>query len=97
MDSLDPLLLHAVGAYEAHHGSGPKVSELATDLGIPADFGHHHLVERLRHELTHERLAHFRGRFTLTAAGRLALEAQDAGASPAAEAAAESALSPRVP
>lgn len=78
---VDGLLLRAVDAYVSSHGTGPTVLELAEDLGIPADFGHDHLVERLQHELARERLAHYRRRFTLTAAGRLAL---DADAEPAA-------------
>lgn len=86
MELVDGLLLRAVDAYESRHGTGPTVPELAADLGIPLDFGHHHLVTRLRQELARERLAHYRRRFTLTAAGRLALDADEAQAAPPAEA-----------
>lgn len=80
MELADGLLLRAVEAYESSHGTGPTVRELAEDLGIPVDFGYDQLVDRLQHELARERLAHYRRRFTLTAAGRLAL---DAAAEPA--------------
>ncbi len=44
--------------------------ELAADLGIPSDFGHSQLVERLRHEVSAGFVSHYRGRISLTAAGR---------------------------
>lgn len=69
-----PLLLHAIDAYVSRLGTGPTVRELAADLGIPEDFGHHQLVDRLQRELARGRVSLYRGRFTLTAVGRLALE-----------------------
>lgn len=70
-------LLRTIEAYESRHGVGPTVHELATYLGIPADFGHLHLVDRLKRESALEHLSDYRGRFTLTAAGRRALDSDD--------------------
>ena len=78
MELIDRLLLCTVAAYESRQGTGPTVRELAADLGIPADFGHEHLVERLQREVAEERVSHRRGRFTLTTIGRLALDADEA-------------------
>ena len=83
MELVDGLLLRAVDAYESRHGRGPTVPELAADLGIPADFGHSHLVTRLGAALEREHLGHYRRRFTLTAPGRLALAAEAPGPGPA--------------
>lgn len=86
MELLDPLLLRAVDAFASRRGTGPTVRELAADLGIPDDFGHDNLVQRLQAELARENVALYRGRFTLTAVGRLSLTAAEAGprAEPAA-------------
>jgi hypothetical protein len=67
---LSRLLLRAIDAYDSHNGKGPTVSELAADLGIPPDFGHHDLVGRLQRELSLGRLSHYGSRFRLTQAGR---------------------------
>lgn len=67
-------LLHAIEVYESDHGRGPTAPELAADLGIPAEFGHTDLVERLKRQVSLGRVAHYRGRFTLTMAGRSVLE-----------------------
>jgi hypothetical protein len=71
---LEMLLLRAIGSYESRHGTDPTVVELAADLGIPSDFGHSHLVERLRHEVSAGFVFHYRGRISLTAAGREIVE-----------------------
>lgn len=64
------LLLRAIDSYESRHGKGPTVRELAADLGIPPDFEHGHLVERLRREVSACFVTHYRGRISLTAAGQ---------------------------
>jgi hypothetical protein len=98
MEVVRRFLLHAVDSYETRNEAGPTVSELAADLGLPADFGHKHLVDHLRSEAALEHLANYRGRFTLTPAGRLALDVDEArGHAPARQRVpiAESALSGR--
>jgi hypothetical protein len=65
---LETLLLRAIDSYESRHGTDPTVVELAADLGIPSDFGHSQLVERLRHEVSAGFVSHYRGRISLTAA-----------------------------
>jgi hypothetical protein len=75
MEPVDRLLLCAIDAFEQCHETGPTVRELAADLGLPPDFGHEHLVERLQSEVKLDRISHYRGRFGLTNAGRLALDA----------------------
>jgi hypothetical protein len=64
------LLLRAIDAYDSQNGAGPTVFELADDLGIPPDFGHHDLVGRLQRELSLGYVSHYRSRFTLTPTGR---------------------------
>jgi hypothetical protein len=76
--SLEILLLRAIGSYESRHGIDPTVVELAADLGIPSDFGHGHLVERLRHEVSAGFVSHYQGRINLTAAGREMVEGDTA-------------------
>jgi hypothetical protein len=66
---LETLLLRAIDSYESRHRTGPTVRELAADLGIPPDFGHSQLVERLRFEVSAGFVSHYRGRISLTAAG----------------------------
>jgi hypothetical protein len=66
----ETLLLRAIDSYESRHGTAPSVRELAADLGIPPDFGHSHLVERLRREVSACFVTHYRGRISLTAAGQ---------------------------
>jgi hypothetical protein len=68
------LLLRAIDSYKARHRTGPTVRELAADLGIPADFGHSHLVERLRREVSAGFATHYRGRISLTTAGQELVE-----------------------
>ncbi len=70
----ETLLLRAIDSYKARHRTGPTVLELAADLGIPPDFGHSHLVERLRREVSAGFVTHYRGRISLTAAGREKVE-----------------------
>lgn len=79
MEVVRRFLLHAVDSYETRNETGPTVSELAADLGLPPDFGHKHLVDHLRSEAALEHLANCRGRFTLTPAGRLALDDEARG------------------
>ena len=67
---LSRILLRAIDAYDADDRQGPTVPELAADLGITPEFGHHDLVVRLRRELSLGRISHQRGRFGLTRAGR---------------------------
>jgi len=67
---LETLLLRAIDSYESRHGTGPTVIELAADLGITPDFGHHHLVGRLRRQHAAGFVSHYRRRLTLTTAGR---------------------------
>jgi hypothetical protein len=78
MELVRRFLLREIEGYERRHGTGPTVRELAADLGLPADFGHRHLVEHLKREVVLERVSHYRGRFTLTTAGRLELDAEEA-------------------
>ncbi len=73
MESLSRVLLLSIHGYETKHGSGPTPPELAADLGIPEDFGHHHLVERLKRQVALGRITHHGGHFHLTEAGRNAL------------------------
>ena len=77
MDVVRRFLLHAVDAYGSRNGTGPTVRELAADLGLPADFGHKHLVDHLQREVALDHLAHYRGRFTVTTTGHLALDADE--------------------
>jgi hypothetical protein len=72
---LESLLLRAIDSCKSRNGTGPTVLELAADLGITPDFGHTQLVERLRRELSAGYVSHYRGRFSLTAAGRELIEA----------------------
>lgn len=51
--------------------------ELAEDVGVPPEFGHHHLRERIERQVTLGRLSHQGGRVQLTETGRAAL-GQDA-------------------
>jgi hypothetical protein len=51
----------------------PTVLELAADLGITPDFGTR-LVQLLRRELSAGCVSHYRGRFSLTTAGRAIVE-----------------------
>lgn len=78
MELVRRFLLREIEGYEKRHGVGPTVRELAGDLGLPADFGHRHLVEHLKAEVVAERISHYRGRFALTTAGRLELDAEEA-------------------
>jgi hypothetical protein len=71
---LQTLLLGAIDSYGARHGTDPTVVELAADLGIPPDFGHSHLVGRLRHQVSAGFVSHYQGRISLTAAGREMME-----------------------
>jgi hypothetical protein len=77
MDVVRRFLLYAVDAYESRIGTGPTARELAADLGLPAELALKHLVDHLQREVALEHIAHQRRRFTLTAAGRLALEADE--------------------
>ena len=77
MELLSRAVLRTLEAYESEHTTGPTVPELATDLGIPPDFGHLHLAELLRRQVILGRVSHYGGRFHLTEAGRAAL-ARDA-------------------
>jgi hypothetical protein len=70
----ETLLLRAIDSYESRHGTDPTVRELAADLGIPPDFGHSQLVERLRREVSAGFVSHYRGRISLTAAGQETVE-----------------------
>jgi hypothetical protein len=83
---LETLLLRAIDSYESRHGTDPTVLELAADLGIPPDFGHSQLGGRLGHEVSAGFVSHYRGRFSLTAAGREVVEG-DISPPPAAVAA----------
>lgn len=67
---LGTLLLRAIDSYESRHGTDPTVVELGVDLGIPPDFGRSQLVGRLRREVSAGFVSHYRGRNSLTAAGR---------------------------
>jgi hypothetical protein len=71
---LETSLLRAIDSCESRDGTGPTVRELAADLGVTPDFGHSQLVERLRRELSAGCVSHYRGRFSLTAAGREMIE-----------------------
>lgn len=73
MELLSGYLLRAIEAYESEHGGWPTVPELAEDFGIPPEFGHRHLITRIKREVTLGRLAHDDGRVELTEAGRAAL------------------------
>jgi hypothetical protein len=73
LESLDRTLLQSIDAYESKHGSGPTAQALAAELGIPPDFGHHHLVERLKRQVEHGHVSYHRRRFLVTDAGRAAL------------------------
>jgi len=73
MELLSRSLLRALEVHESEHASGPTVLELAANLGIPRDFGHHHLVERLKRQVVLGRVSHSGGRFHLTEVGRKAL------------------------
>jgi hypothetical protein len=68
---LSILLLRAIDAYDSRHREGPTVPELAADLGITPDFGHHDLVTRLKSELSLGHISHHSGRVRLTRAGRV--------------------------
>ena len=78
MEPLSGVILRALEAYEAEYGSAPTVAELAVDLGIPAGFGHQHLVERLQRQVVLGRVACYSSHFQLTAAGREALAREPA-------------------
>jgi hypothetical protein len=81
MESLSRVLLLSVESYETKHGSGPTGPELAADLRIPEDYGHHRLVERLKRQIALGRVTHDAGRFRFTEAGRAAV-ADKAAAEP---------------
>ena len=73
MELLSGVILRALETYESEHGSAPTAAELAADLGIPPEFGHHHLVERLQRQVVLGRVTNYGLRYQLTAAGREAL------------------------
>jgi hypothetical protein len=72
----ETLLLRAIDSCKARHGTDPTVRELAADLGIPPDFGHSQLVDRLLHEVSAGFVSHYRGRISLTAIGREKVEGE---------------------
>jgi hypothetical protein len=92
---LEMLLLRAIDSYESRHGTDPTVVELAADLGIPSDFGHSQLVERLRHEVSAGFVSHYRGRISLTAAGREMVEGDTTASQSLRQSALRSEHSPR--
>lgn len=73
MELLGRYLLRALEAYESEHASGPTVAELADEIGIPPDLGHHYLFARLQRQITLGRISYFGRRLQLTEAGRDAL------------------------
>lgn len=73
MELLSRHLLRAIEAYESEYACWPTVPELAEDLGIPPEFGHHHLIHRIKLQVTLGRLSHYGGRVQLTEAGLSAL------------------------
>jgi hypothetical protein len=77
MELLSRYLLRAIEAHESECACWPSVPELAEDIGVPPEFGHHHLIKRIERQVTLGRLSHHGGRLQLTEMGRAAL-AQDA-------------------
>ena len=71
---LSKLLLRVIDSYDGRNGTGPTVRELSADLGITPDFGHSQLVDLLRQEVSAGHVAHYAGRFSLTAPGRRLIE-----------------------
>ena len=71
---LSKLLLRVIDSYDGRNGMGPTVRELSADLGITPNFGHSQLVDLLRQEVSTGHVAHYAGRFSLTAAGRRVIE-----------------------
>jgi hypothetical protein len=77
MELLSRYLLRAIEAHESENACWPTVPELAEDLGVPPEFGHHHLIKRIKRQIMLGRLSQDGGRVQLTQAGRAAL-ARDA-------------------
>ena len=77
MELVSRYLLRAIEAHESEYACWPSVPELAEDIGVPPEFGHQHLVERIERQVALGRLSHQGGRLRLTEAGRAAL-ARDA-------------------
>lgn len=77
MELVSRYLLRAIEAHESEYACWPSVPELAEELGVPPEFGHHHLIKRIERQVTLGRLSQQGGRLRLTEAGRAAL-ARDA-------------------
>jgi hypothetical protein len=74
MELFSQAILDALEVFQSEHARGPTVSELATNLGIPFGRGRNRLAERVQRQIVLGRVSQCRGRFTLTSAGRRAIE-----------------------
>jgi hypothetical protein len=73
MELFSRAILDELEAFHSEHAQGPTASELARRLGIPFEFGHDHVVARVKRQIVLGRVCHSEGRFTLTSAGREAV------------------------